>query len=141
MFGKKKDVKRMEILNMLADGKITADEATKILDKMDNDNASVEVDEVKEEIVVKPKKDFTKKMFRVVVDSSDGDKVRVNIPIALAKGALNATKSSNMKIGGVDMDDYGIDIDQIIKMIDEDLEGEIVTVDSADGDIVRIVID
>lgn len=141
MFGKKKDVKRMEILNMLADGKITADEATKILDKMDNDNASVEVDEAREEIIVKPKKDFTKKMFRVVVDSSDGDKVRVNIPIALAKGALNATKSSNMKIGGVNMDDYGIDIDQIIKMIDEDLEGEIVTVDSADGDIVRIVID
>jgi hypothetical protein len=141
MFGKKKDVRRMEILNMLAEGKITAVEATDILDKMDNDDAVVEVDEAKEQIVVKRKKDYAKKMFRVIVDSSDGDKVRVNIPIALAKGALNATKKSNMKIGGVDMDDYGIDIDEIIKLIDEDLEGEIVSVDSADGDVVRIVID
>ncbi len=141
MFGKKRDVKRMEILNMLAEGKITADEATKILDKMDSGDATVSVDEKREEIVVKPKKDYSKKMFRVIVDSSDGDKVRVNIPIALAKGALNATKSSKVNIGGVDMNSYGIDIDAIIKMIDEDLEGEIVSVDSADGDVVRIIID
>jgi len=141
MFGKKKEIKRMEILNMLAEDKISSEEVSAILEKMNDINAKVEVNEAIQEIYVKKKKNYSKKMFRVIVDSSDGAKVRVNIPIALAKGALKVRSNSKMNIGGVDLNKYGIDFDEIIKMIDEDLEGEIVNVESSDGEIVRVIID
>lgn len=141
MFGKKKDVNRMEILNMLAEGLISANEASTILAKIEKGNADVIVEPRNEKIIIKEKKDYHKKMFRVIVDSADGDKVRVNIPIALAKSALKVTGNSNVNVGGVNLNEYGIDFDEIIKMIDEDLDGEIVNVESSDGDFVRIVID
>ena len=36
------------------------------------------------------KKDFNKLMLRVIVDSAEGDKVRVNLPIQIVKIALDA---------------------------------------------------
>lgn len=141
MFKKKKEMDRIEVLNLLSEGKISAQEASKILDKIDSGDATVSVDEQRQEVFVQEKKDYNKKMFRVIVDSSDGDKIRVNIPIALAKGAIKMSKGSNVNIGGVNFDEFGIDFEQIIQMIDEELQGEIVSVDSADGDIIKIIID
>jgi hypothetical protein len=41
----------------------------------------------------------------------------------------------------LDTDDFDIDVDELIEMINSGIVGEIVNVKSADGDIVRILVE
>lgn len=88
------------------------------------------------------KKEIDALMFKVVVDSADGDKVRINLPFQLVKIALTAEEkpsfTSNGKLGDALS---GIDWNQIVSMVEQGLLGEIVTVDSADGDHVRVFVE
>ena len=89
-------------------------------------------------------KDFNKLMFRIVVDSSEGDKVRVNLPLQVVKIALDAGVSPSMSINGngaVADAISNIDWKQIYSLVEQGLLGEIVTVETADGDHVRIVVE
>lgn len=90
----------------------------------------------------KVKKDFNKLMLRIVVDSAAGDKVRCNFPMALVKIALDA--GLNPSISGdnkVASAFSSIDWKQVYSLVEQGLLGEICTVESADGDIVRIVVE
>ncbi|MBP5163372.1 MAG: helix-turn-helix transcriptional regulator [Spirochaetales bacterium] len=89
-------------------------------------------------------KDFTKLMLRVIVDSHEGDKIRVNLPLQIVKIAIDAGVSPSMSIGGegkVADAMSAIDWKQVYSLIEQGLLGEIVTVDSADGDHIRIVVE
>lgn len=90
----------------------------------------------------KGEKDMDSLMFKIVVDSSDGDKVRVNLPFKLVKLALNSeskpTFASSGKMGEKLSD---IDWQQVISMVEQGLLGEIITVESADGDHVRVFVE
>lgn len=89
-------------------------------------------------------KDFNRLMFRIVVDSSAGDKVRVNLPLQVVKIALDAGVSPSMSINGngaVADAISNIDWKQIYSLVEQGLLGEIVTVETADGDHVRIVVE
>ena len=72
-------------------------------------------------------------MLKIFVDSNDGDIVKIQIPIEFAK--LLKTGKFN-----VNLQDADIDIDSLIQMINTGVVGEIVNVESADGDVVRIVV-
>ena len=86
-------------------------------------------------------KNYDRRMLRIKVDSSDGDKVNVNLPIAVITSVLKAT--GKLPIKNVDMEgiDFEVLIETIIAALDNEMIGEIVTVDSSDGDIVRVVIE
>ena len=121
---------RMKILELLSKGVISADEAEKLL-------AALGSDEEKEPTVIIPtKKKDQFKMLKVFVDSADGDEVRVVLPIEFAK--LLKGKNFGGRIGDSDLD---IDVDMLIQMINSGLVGELVNVKSANGDIVKVVVE
>ena len=85
------------------------------------------------------RKDIASMMLRIVVDSADGDKVRVNLPMALVQVAIDCGMEMP-QISGNDALKH-IDWNQIITMISQGVIGNLVEVESSDGDIVRIFVE
>lgn len=85
------------------------------------------------------KRDINDLTLKIIVDSKAGDKVRVNLPMALVKVALEI----GMKIPQVSNIEYlkNIDFEQIISMVERGVIGNLVEVESADGDIVYVVVE
>lgn len=85
------------------------------------------------------RKDINKLMLRIVVDSEEGDRVRVNLPMALVKVAIE-TGVSMPQINGSEAL-KNIDFAQIFTLVENGAIGNLVEVDSADGDTVRIFVE
>ena len=123
---------RMKILDLLSKGIIKADEAEKLLAAL-----AIEVPEVPA-VPSFPGFGEGKKapfrMLKIFVDSADGDVIKIQIPVEFAK--LLKTGKFN-----VNLEDADIDIDALIQMISQGVMGEIVNVESKDGDVVRIVVE
>ena len=85
------------------------------------------------------RKDIKDMMLRIVVDSHDGDKVRVNLPMALVQLAMEM----GMEMPQVSGNDVlkGIDWVQVMDLVRHGAMGNLVEVESADGDIVRIFVE
>lgn len=85
------------------------------------------------------RKDIKDMILRIVVDSSDGDKVRVNLPMALLQIALDMEMdlpqiSSNGAMKNIDWK-------QIIELVRQGAMGNLVEVESSEGDVVRIFVE
>ena len=78
-------------------------------------------------------------MLRVTVDSADGDRVRVNLPMALGEVAMEI----GMEMPQINGQDAlkGVDLNKVLRLVREGLVGNLVEVDSADGDKVRIFVE
>lgn len=85
------------------------------------------------------RKEIKDMMLRVVVDSSDGDKVRVNLPMALVQAALEMGMEMP-QVGGSDAL-KNIDLNQIMELVRSGAVGNLVEVESGDGDTVRIFVE
>jgi len=85
------------------------------------------------------RKDFSKMMLRINVLSAQGDKVKVNLPMPLLKTGLQI--GMNMETMGNYDALKDIDFDAILKMVENGVIGKLVEVESADGDIVEIVVE
>lgn len=85
------------------------------------------------------RKDIKEMFLRIVVDSADGDKVRVNLPLALVQIALD-TGLAMPQVSGNDAL-KNIDLNQIMELVRQGAIGNLVEVESADGDIVRIFVE
>lgn len=108
----------------------------------------VSIDEIvqgkKEEPIVsilpeEQRKDINKLMLRIVVDSEEGDRVRVNLPMALVKVAIE-TGISMPQINGSEAL-KNIDFAQIFTLVENGAIGNLIEVDSADGDTVKIFVE
>ena len=119
---------RLRVLEMIQNKTITAAEGADLLKALDKADENLKP--------VPTKNAF--KMLKIKVLSADGDKVNVQIPIEFAKVALKSGKGY-MKLDQIE--DLELDIDAILEMIDKGMLGEIVNVESADGDFVKIVIE
>lgn len=108
----------------------------------------ISIDEIvqgkKEEPVVtilpeEQRKDIDKMMLRIVVESAYGDHVRVNLPMALVKVAIE----TGMNMPQISENDAlnGIDFAQIFKMVELGAIGNLVEVESSDGNIVKIFVE
>lgn len=84
---------------------------------------------------------YDRRMFKVRVDSSAGDNVKVNLPVAVITSILKATGKLPIKVDGMEGIDLEVMTGAIISSLDNEMLGEIVTVDSANGDKVRVVIE
>ena len=129
---------RRQILEMLAEGKISGEEAEKLLDRLDQQKeqygggAPGEGD---------PSQTGKPKYLRVMVNSTNGDKVNVRVPMALIRTGLKLTTmlppEATQKIA-----EQGIDLSQLSELQGEELIEALreltVDVDSADGDTVRV---
>ena len=78
-------------------------------------------------------------MLRIYVNSNDGDKVKVNLPIPLVKLGIEL----GMNLPQVSGNDAlkNIDFAKLIEMIEKGLIGKLVEVESAGGDLVEIVVE
>ena len=85
------------------------------------------------------RKDLKDMMLRVTVDSADGDRVRVNLPMALVEVAVEI----GMEMPQINGQDAlkGVDLNKVLRLVREGLVGNLVEVDSADGDKVRIFVE
>ena len=85
------------------------------------------------------RKDIKDMMLRIVEDSADGDKVRVNLPMALVQLAMEM----GMEMPQVSGNDALRDIDwaQVMELVRHGAMGNLIEVESADGDIVRIFVE
>jgi hypothetical protein len=121
----KEEVKR--ILKMVEDGKINSDKATELIEALNKTTAVLQL----------PVSSNLDKMLRIKVLSGEKDSVNVNVPVRFLKAVGGAVKNvPGLKENGVD-----IDIKMIMDAIDSGLEGKIVDVKSANGDIVEISIE
>ena len=81
------------------------------------------------------RKNIKDMMLRIVVDSNDGAKVRVNLPMAIVQIAVDCGMGMPQVSGNDAL--KKIDWDQIMNLISQGVVGNLVEVE-VDGDIVRI---
>lgn len=80
--------------------------------------------------------------LRVKVLSADGDKIRVNLPMTLVKIALEIGVDVVPNMGGEHGDVMkSIDMEKVVKMVEQGLIGKLVEMESADGDIIEVVVE
>ncbi len=77
--------------------------------------------------------------FRIYVNSAEGDKVRVNLPMALVRVALEMGLEMPQISGNDAL--KSIDFTKLVEMVERGVIGKLVEVESADGDIVEIVVE
>ena len=132
---------KLNILKMLEEKKITAEQAANLLSAVDGVTSKPEPEAPKAGVVVSSLKDKKLKgKFKVEVKSADGDNVMITLPLMLAKLAINMVPAK--KLAGINQE--GIDLENIINNIQDfadNIDDDIVNITSADGDHVRIYIE
>ena len=122
---------KLRILKMVEEGTMTAEQAVDLMSAMELD---VSVQSV-------AKNTYDKKMFRVIVDSETGDKVNVQFPVGAIKKLLKATGKLPIPDDCMkDMDLSNI-MEAVSECLDEEIEGDFVNVEGADGTVVRVFVD
>ena len=124
---------RLRILKMVEDGTITAEQAAELMKAMGVEEES--------QVPAKSQAGYDKKMFRILVSSTSGDKVKIQFPVGAIKKILKVTG----KLPIPEKDLKGIDLtsmmDAVSECLDGEIEGDFVNVEAADGTNVRIFVD
>ena len=127
---------RLKILELLEQGKITAEEAKKLLDASGSDTPPSPPDSPDAIASSGSSGKKEKRILKILVYEGDPDKpkVRVNIPLQLAKLAMKFVPKDKGKINvnGQEISLDEINIDEIIKIASEVDDGKLIEV--LDGD-------
>jgi len=127
---------RKQVLDMLAEGKISSEEAARLLEKLDS--KAVEGHAGPESGQVPAAK---LKYLRVVVDCSDGEKVNIRVPLALIRTGIKLSTMLPL-VASKKIREKGIDLAQLSNLEGDELTEALreltVDVDSSCGDTVRI---
>ena len=80
--------------------------------------------------------------FRVKILSAQGDKVRVNLPMPLVKLAREVGIDIFPNMGGDNAEKLrAIDLEKVVRMVEQGLIGKLVEIESAEGDTVEVVVE
>ena len=85
------------------------------------------------------RKDIKDMFLRIVLTSADGDSVRVNIPLAIVEVALE-NGLDPLQVTGNDAL-KSIDLCKILNMVKQGVIGNLVEIESADKDTVRVFVE
>lgn len=128
---------RKKVLELLAAGKITSDEANRLLEKLESPRES----ESSGQGDASPSRPVAPKYLRVLVDGTNGDTVNVRIPLVLVKTGIKlstmlpSNATARMKEKGIDLGHLSeLQGDELLEALQEFT----VNVDSSDGDTVRV---
>lgn len=83
-------------------------------------------------------------ILRIMIDSSGGDKVRVNLPMALIPLALEMGMDIPQITGisGLENVDFrNIDFNKILQLVHQGFVGNLVEIESSGGDTVRVFVE
>lgn len=85
------------------------------------------------------RKDFNKLLLKVLINSTDGDSIKVNLPLSLVKAGLeigmqmpNIANKNSMK---------DIDFKSILLAAESGVIGKLVEIKSSDGDVIEMAIE
>lgn len=96
-------------------------------------------------ILPEAERDTSKLILRVIVDSVKGDKVRVNLPLAFIKAAMDIGLSMPQVVGQIGEDGKNklADIDwmKLFALAEQGVVGKLVEVENADGDTVSVTVE
>ncbi len=122
------------------------------LQKLENEETTV--DEVKKELTAEKETAVPQKteggarkaaanLLRVHIRSSDGDKVDIKVPLKLAKLFLGKGGGivSRKGLPGKAFEEAGIDFEDIYALLESGQVGELVDIESSDGDIVKVYVE
>ena len=89
------------------------------------------------------RRDIKDMLLRVIVDSAQGDKIRVNLPMALVEMAIEIGMempqiNGNEALKGIDMKKV---LEKVLEMVRLGFVGNLLEMDSADGDRIRISVE
>ncbi|MGE7926725.1 SHOCT-like domain-containing protein [Lysinibacillus xylanilyticus] len=122
------------VLTMVQEGKIDADKASELIQVLK------EKSETDDSLLETPTK-YLDKTLKIRVVSAENDNVTVNLPLKLVKVVLMAGHSIAASIPQSEKYVKDIDINLIIEAIENELDGQIVDIKSANGDTVSVIIE
>ncbi|MEB2298723.1 hypothetical protein LAV72_03670 [Lysinibacillus xylanilyticus] len=120
-----------KVLTMVQEGKINAEQGSEL----------IQVLKKKEETNIEKPTKYLDKTLKVRVVSAENDNVMVNLPIKLVKVVLLAGHSIAASVPQAEKYVKDIDINLIIEAIENELDGQIVDIKSANGDTVSVIIE
>jgi hypothetical protein len=115
------------VLKLIEEGKIDSEKGAELIEALNKPKAEV------------PLKSASDKMLKIKVNTQKGDDVNINIPVSFIKAVGGAIKKIP-KVDGIEGLEE-IDIQAILTAVSEGLDGKIMDVKSANGDIVEMVVE
>lgn len=91
-------------------------------------------------VPVAQRKNIDNLVLRIKVDSGEGDKIRINLPIGLIRALSGTGTDIAAQFSGMDAL-KGIDLEKILQLVENGTVGKIVEIETADGDMVEIVVE
>lgn len=122
------------VLTMVQEGKIDADAGSELIQVLkEKEGSSVKL--------LDKTTNYIDKTLKIRVVSAQSDNVTVNFPIKLVKALLKAGHSIASSIPQSEKYVKDIDISLILEAIENELDGQLVDIKSANGDTVSVVIE
>lgn len=122
------------VLTLVQEGKIDADAGSELIQALkEKEGSSVKL--------LDKTTNYIDKTLRIRVVSAQSDNVTVNFPIKLVKALLKAGHSIASSIPQSEKYVKDIDISLILEAIENELDGQLVDIKSANGDTVSVVIE
>ena len=131
---------KMRILKMVEEGKISAEQAVGLLDALGQAIPAEAPAGNWVEPVSAPDGGYDDKMLRVVVDTPEGDKVNVQLPVKIVRQMLKVTGKLPIQWEGSEKVDLEALTTAILECIDNETLGTIVDVSASDGSTVKVYI-
>jgi hypothetical protein len=130
-----------QVLDMLAQGKITAEDAARLLDRLNHPHADPSTPPPPPPAPPTPPAGGRPRFLRVLVNSEDGDKVNVRVPLSLVSAGIKLTTVMPKDVGeklkekGLDLSDLASGKGEAVIDALRELQVDVV---SEDGDQVKI---
>jgi hypothetical protein len=131
---------RARILSLLEAGTISADQAAVLLEAISSKASTTQQARPSAPPAVKVTQKPPAQVLRIAIDAQDEDdenvKVNVNVPLKLARFALNFMPQE----ARVELNDQGIDLSEILSSLSDDLpDGPLVDIDATENDGAKTV--
>ncbi|WP_102691594.1 SHOCT-like domain-containing protein [Rummeliibacillus pycnus] len=122
------------VLTMVQEGKIDADKGSELIQILQEKEAT-------DTKLVEKSTNYLDKTLKIRVVSAENDNVTVNLPIKLLKVVLMAGHSIAASIPQSEKYVKDLDITLLTEAIENELDGQIVDIKSANGDTVSVIIE
>jgi hypothetical protein len=121
-----------KVLTMVEEGKLDKVKAAELINALQRKENP---------IILKKETAYQNKMLKIIVTSEAGDNVKVNLPIKLVKAVLKVGTSVAEKIPEAEKYVKDINVDLLIEAIENEVDGQIVDITTANGEKVFVVIE
>ena len=93
-------------------------------------------------VPVEQRKPFDQLTMRIKINSTDGDRVRVNLPMPMIKVCMEIGVNMMPNMGGEQGEMFkNVDMSKLVQMVEMGMIGKLVEIESAGGDTVEIVVE